>query len=82
MWAIAGIFAIIFQCTPIRAVYDFTLATKSYCFPFSRFFFTYELLNAVLDVAILAIPAFVIRNLQLSTGQKRRVASIFFLGGL
>ncbi|KAL8983102.1 MAG: hypothetical protein Q9205_002565 [Flavoplaca limonia] len=52
------------------------------CFPFARFVFTYELTNALIDVAILALPMYMVRKLQMRTRQKIQVMSIFAMGGL
>jgi hypothetical protein len=49
---------------------------------FGHFVFIYELLNACLDVAILALPALIVPRLQLSTRRKAQVLAMFLLGGL
>ncbi|KAL8893469.1 MAG: hypothetical protein Q9192_005230 [Flavoplaca navasiana] len=82
MWMFAGFWVIIFQCRPVRAVYDTSLAATADCFPFARFVFTYELTNALIDVAILALPMYMVRKLQMQTRQKIQVMSIFAMGGL
>lgn len=84
LWLFSGFWVILFQCTPIRAVYDFspTVQANKHCVEFGQFVFFYELLNACIDVAILALPAFIVPRLQLSTPRKIQVMSIFLLGGL
>ncbi|KAI1576108.1 hypothetical protein PtrEW4_002296 [Pyrenophora tritici-repentis] len=83
LWLFSGFWVILFQCTPIRAVYDFspTVQANKHCVEFGQFVFFYELLNACIDVAILALPAFIVPRLQLSTPRKIQVMSIFLLGG-
>ncbi|KAI4263331.1 MAG: hypothetical protein L6R42_001521 [Xanthoria sp. 1 TBL-2021] len=82
MWMFAGFWVIIFQCRPVRAVYDTSLAATADCFPFARFVFTYELTNALIDVSILVLPIYMVRQLQMETRQKLQVISIFAMGGL
>jgi hypothetical protein len=84
LWWFAGFWVILFQCTPIRAVYDFSPAiqAKARCVEFGHFVFIYELLNACLDVTILALPALIVPRLQLSTRRKAQVLAMFLLGGL
>lgn len=81
LWLFAGLWVIIFQCRPVRAVYDVTLAAEAHCIAFAPFVFTYELINALLDISILAMPIFVVRKLQLQTRRKVQVVSIFLMGG-
>ncbi|KAL8904238.1 MAG: hypothetical protein Q9207_003398 [Kuettlingeria erythrocarpa] len=82
MWMFAGFWVTIFQCRPVRAVYDTSLAATADCFPFAPFVFTYELTNALIDVAISALPINMVRKLQMQTRQKVQVISIFAMGGL
>jgi hypothetical protein len=72
----------IFQCTPYRAVFDFSLKPIAKCLDFGTFVFVYELLNASIDVTILVLPVLVIPKLQLKLRQKIQVLMIFFMGGL
>ena len=82
MWLVAGLLVIIFGCHPVEANYVITYESQSHCVPFGLFIFTHELLNSLIDVAILAMPCFVVHRLQLSPGQKHQVIGIFLLGGL
>jgi hypothetical protein len=84
MWWFSGFWVILFQCSPVRAVYDYSpsVQAKARCVQFGHFVFFYELLNACLDVAILALPALVIPKLQLSFRRKVQVMLIFLMGGL
>lgn len=73
---------VIFQCRPVRAVYDLSLAATADCIPFGEVVFIYELANALIDVSILALPVYMVRKLQMPTRQKLQVISIFAMGGL
>lgn len=82
LWLLAGILYNIFDCDPIVANYDVRYPTVDHCAPFGIYFFFHELLNTMIDVAILAMPFFVIRRLRLTGQQKVQVIGIFLLGGL
>ena len=82
MWLFAGFWVILFQCRPVRAVYDVKLAAEAHCFAFAPFVFTYELINALIDVSILALPIFMVPRLQMKPRRKLQVISIFLLGAL
>ena len=82
LWLLAGILYNILDCDPIEANYVVTYPTLDHCTPFGIYFFFHELLNSAIDVAILAMPFFVIRRLHLTTQQKVQVVGIFLLGGL
>lgn len=82
MWMFASFWVIIFQCRPVRAVYDPSIAATAECIPFARFVFTSELTNALIDVSILALPICMVRKLQMQTRQKLQVMFVFAIGGL
>jgi multisubunit Na+/H+ antiporter MnhE subunit len=82
LWLFSGFWVTIFQCTPYRAVFDFSLKPIAKCLDFGTFVFVYELLNASIDVTILVLPVLVIPKLQLKLRQKIQVLMIFFMGGL
>ena len=82
LWLFSGFWVTIFQCRPVRAVYDRKLAASAHCVAFGQFAFVHELINALTDLCILALPIFVIRKLQMPTRQKLQIMSIFLLGGL
>lgn len=66
MSLLVGISVTMFGCRPVAANYHVTFPTKDHCVPFGIFMFLMELINALLDVAILAMPCFIIPKLQLS----------------
>ena len=82
LWLLAGILYNILDCDPIEANYVVTYPTLDYCSPFGIYFFLHELLNSLIDGAILAMPCVVIHRLHLTTQQKVQVIGIFLLGGL
>ena len=82
LWLFSGFWVSVFQCQPARAVYDLKLAAGAHCVSFGQFVFIYELLNALIDVCILALPIFMVRKLQLPTRRKLQVIFIFLIGGL
>lgn len=81
MWCVFVLFFMAFKC-PIKATWDSRMALTAQCFPYGSFALGAELSNLILDVAILAIPVFVVSSLHLETQRKVLVASIFLLGGL
>ena len=82
LWLLAGILYNILDCDPIEANYVVTYPTLEHCAPFGIYFFFHELLNSLIDVAILAMPCVVIRRLRLTKQQKVQVIGVFLLGGL
>ena len=82
MWMLATCWVVVFQCRPIRAVYNPSLAATADCVSFAWFVFTSELTNALIDVSILALPIYMVRKLQMKTRRKIQVISVFAMGGL
>lgn len=81
-WLISGFWVTIFQCRPVRAVYDLKAAAGAHCISFKNFAFAHEVINTLTDICILALPLFMIRKLQLPTRRKVQLVSIFLTGGL
>ncbi|KAI4138850.1 MAG: hypothetical protein L6R39_006573 [Caloplaca ligustica] len=81
MWLLTAVFFFVFGCDPVEANYVVTYPTKSHCKPFGIFNFFLELINALFDVAILAMPCFIIPKLHLNKRQKYQVLGIFLTGG-
>ena len=84
LWAVICLFIVIFQCSPIKAEWEFILVLlgKAKCLPITRLIFSFEIVNVLLDVFILCLPIYMIQKLQLPTRKKIIVGSIFLLGGL
>ena len=81
-WLLTGIFGNLFNCHPIEADWSVKYGTLSHCFPWGIFLFLHEMINALIDVAILACPVILVRRLQLSPRRKHQITGIFLLGGL
>ncbi|KAI0021285.1 hypothetical protein F4780DRAFT_297052 [Xylariomycetidae sp. FL0641] len=81
MWFLTVTFVVIFQCTPVQALWK-QGASLEYCLAYPRLLLGYELSNLFLDVAILCIPTSVVPQLQLSSSKKAGVLGIFLLGAL
>ena len=80
VWGIAGFFAEVFNCTPVRHFWNFHV--KGTCMNYKAFFLTIMVAETLLDCVILALPIRYILNLQLSTQKKHGLVAIFLLGGL
>ena len=75
----------IWQCTPIAAFWDKTILTKnpsSHCFDSEAFWFSYALINIVLDVLVLILPIHEVVKLQLPWREKGELIAVFSLGVL
>ena len=75
------IFGAVFQCLPVAFFWDRTLPGGR-CFNTLAFIRATGILNIVLDVLVLALPAPVVWSLQLRTSKKLGVLGLFLLGGL
>ena len=65
---------------PIAKSWDPLL--PGYCFNLSDFAVAIEVPNSLLDFVIVALPVRVIKQLQLSVGNKITLSVVFVLGGL
>lgn len=78
---IAFIIATIFQCLPVRAIWDKTVK-HPHCIDSEVFWFSYAMINIVSDVTILALPIRQILKLQLSWRDKLGLMGVFLMGSL
>ena len=78
-WWIAFVFALLFQCTPVQKTWGDVPGT---CLDMDAVFLGGEILNCVLDFAIVVLPVRVIRKLRLPFAQKITLCFIFILGSL
>ncbi|GIJ88086.1 hypothetical protein Asppvi_007002 [Aspergillus pseudoviridinutans] len=78
-WGLAYILVTIFQCTPVAAFWDKTIAKKS-CVNSKAQWLSYAVINIVCDVAILALPIYPVSKLHLAQGKKIALAVIFGMG--
>ncbi|KAI8959812.1 hypothetical protein F5Y11DRAFT_288295 [Daldinia sp. FL1419] len=81
VWFIVATLIILFQCNPIDAFWN-QADSPSVCINSTHFLLGYEITNLLLDVVILAIPLFMLGQLQLSAVRKASLWIIFILGGL
>ena len=78
MIAIGG--AIIFQCTPISANWDFTI--ERHCIAQANFFVVQTVSTIVTDILVLILPFWIVIGLSIERRMKIAVIGIFFLGFL
>lgn len=80
-WYLSITFATIFQCTPIRFMWDKTIV-GGHCINVTAALTGMAVTNMISDVAILILPMHAVWHLQVPRSQKIAVACIFLLGGL
>jgi hypothetical protein len=69
-----------FQCTPVQKVWDDSIPVT--CIRAIEIFIVVQVINIILDIAILCLPISVVMGLKLSKAKKYSVAGTFALGGL
>jgi hypothetical protein len=77
----AFIIATIFQCLPVKAIWDKSVRHPT-CINSEAFWFSYAMINIVSDVTILALPIRQILQLQLSLKTKLGLMAVFLMGSL
>ncbi|ESZ91286.1 integral membrane protein [Sclerotinia borealis F-4128] len=80
IWLFAVIFASALECKPIKANFDASIKGK--CLNTQSGFFISELLNMLLDLALIAMPIPIILKLKLPLRERVAIAGIFMTGGL
>ncbi|KAK6439757.1 hypothetical protein LTR95_004028 [Oleoguttula sp. CCFEE 5521] len=70
----------VFFCSPIAGFWDFKLAGSAKCFPKLPVWFTNAGINIVTDIAIVALPIPMIRQLKMAKRQKIALMAVFALG--
>ncbi|CAG9941485.1 unnamed protein product [Clonostachys rosea f. rosea IK726] len=78
-WFIGFIFAIIFQCKPISALWEKWFEV-GHCLSTPKLLLAVEVSNLLIDVVILSVPAFFVNRLQLDTRKKWAVLGMFLMG--
>ncbi|KAK3327030.1 hypothetical protein B0T19DRAFT_151123 [Cercophora scortea] len=76
---LGAIFATIFQCTPVRAAWDFTI-TDSRCFPFIDFLYGTAAVNIVTDFILVTAPLPYFWSLNLPIKQRLLICLLFGVG--
>lgn len=77
-YAFSSIIATIFQCTPVRRIWDKSIAGA--CIDITTFWYSNAIYNLLTDFAILATVPPVIWTLSLPTRQKLGLTAVFGLG--
>ena len=75
---IASVFAIIFTCSPVQALWDFNIPGK--CFPIVTFFYFYAGFNIATDIILCVAPIPLLWAMNLPTRQKFIVCILFGIG--
>lgn len=73
---------VVFKCHPVEAAWDPLRTSKNQCLLFGTFVLGYELSNVMIDLIILCLPIYMIRQLHLPARQRWILSLIFLLGGL
>ncbi|KAI0475638.1 hypothetical protein GGR56DRAFT_522241 [Xylariaceae sp. FL0804] len=80
IWWILITLVSVFECIPVQKQWNAQIPGK--CIPYLQLFIAIQVLNIVLNTAILALPISAITKLQMSRLNKISVAATFGLGGL
>ena len=80
--AIAFVLVTIWQCNPVAAFWDKDLLAQpgARCFSSEAFWFSYSVINIILDVLILLLPIHEVLKLQLPSREKIALCAVFSLG--
>ncbi|TGO50058.1 hypothetical protein BCON_0193g00190 [Botryotinia convoluta] len=83
MWFIITVCLTVFGCTPIKAACSLALRLEptTHCIPYGEIVLGFELPNAILDIVILTLPFFVIRDLHVPVRKKVLLFLVFWFGG-
>jgi hypothetical protein len=81
IFALISNFVIIFQCKPIRAIWDFTIP-RSNCINLSAFAFSNAGIGIAQDLTILFMPIPQLLQLQMNLTKKLNLIVLFSLGSL
>ena len=77
--AIPGIFVTIFQCTPVRAAWNFFL-TERRCINFVNYLYAFSAINVFTDILLVVLPWPYLWKLKMPLKQ-RIVLCVLFAGG-
>jgi hypothetical protein len=70
------------NCIPIEWTWRSSHDDPRYCFNYTYFWLANDIVEAVIDVVIIAMPVRVVLKLQLNTSKKTAIAGVFLLGSL
>jgi hypothetical protein len=80
-WALAYLFATIFQCKPIASFWDRTIKNPQ-CLDKKGLWMSYSLINIGFDLAIIALPIYPLSQLRLQRIKKIGLLVVFGMGAL
>lgn len=72
--------ASIFSCWPLKYGWINTLNQAPYCFNYNYFWLTTGIIEAVLDVCLIALPVGMVVKLQMTTKKRMGLVGVFLLG--
>ncbi|PVH77395.1 hypothetical protein DL98DRAFT_573800 [Cadophora sp. DSE1049] len=75
---ISSIFAIIFQCLPAQAAWNYSVKGK--CYPIKKFFLSLSTFNVITDVLLCILPAPLLWSLKMPKVQRAVVCLLFCMG--
>lgn len=81
MYGIAIPIVCIFSCRPINSWWDRSIQGQK-CINLTAFWYINASLNIVTDIAVVALPLYVLKDLNLPRRQKWAVNAIFLVGGM
>jgi hypothetical protein len=81
LFALTSTFVIIFQCKPIRAIWDYTIP-RSNCINLNAFAFSNAGIGIAQDLTILFMPIPELLQLQMNLTKKLNLMFMFSLGSL
>ncbi|KAK2058249.1 hypothetical protein LY76DRAFT_616619 [Colletotrichum caudatum] len=80
-FALASVFAVIFQCKPISAAWDTTVSSAS-CYPFLDFLQASTAINIAIDALLCIMPLAYFWRMQISLREKILLTVLFAFAGL
>jgi hypothetical protein len=80
VWFVAAEIGDLLYCVPVQKFWDPTI--EGSCFNFPAYFLAMELIDLLLDVAIICLPIKTVLRLHLSLRKRLAVLGIFLLGAL
>jgi hypothetical protein len=80
LYSIPQVLTYIFQCVPIRSLWE--RVDSSVCINFKDVIVVFGIINIVTDWAILALPLPVVAGLKMERRTKFSISALFLLGGL
>ena len=80
IWVTIRTFMTIFHCIPVEAYWDLNIKDAVCKVDPGKFMFGTTLVHLMLEIAVLSLPVFQVKNLQLRIGQKIAVVGMFMFG--